>query len=167
MCSRFMRYGVFQKFFSPNILTCKSNHRILPSGHRKQIAHPHRVQVGRWLTWGVSGKNFRTFSSIFNFLSATANPTAVEVKLLLSDQRICGLSLDSGAHQHSATTCPWRTSMKLCIVLIFLSAISTKVRISSEDIPCASGVLRRRTDSETALFLAKIMNKNKMKARNG
>jgi hypothetical protein len=32
-----------------------------------------------------SGKNFRTSSSMLSLPSATANPTAVEVKLLLSE----------------------------------------------------------------------------------
>src|SRR5438132_8835231 len=37
-----------------------------------------------------SGKNFSTGSSTLSLPSATAKPTAVEVKLLLSEYRACG-----------------------------------------------------------------------------
>src|SRR2546423_489028 len=95
-----------------------------------------------------SGKNFRTGSSMLNLPSATARPTAVEVKLLLSECMTCGLSGASGFHQPSATTCPWRTSMKLCMVLTFWSAASTYARMSAEETPCSSGVLRGREQVE-------------------
>src|SRR5882672_511902 len=61
-----------------------------------------------------SGKNFSTWSSRLSFPSAIAMPTAVEVKLLLSEYRACGDSALYGAHHPSATTWPWRRSMKLC-----------------------------------------------------
>ncbi len=89
-----------------------------------------------------SGKNDTTVSSMLSFPSATASPTAVEVKLLLSDQRTCGVSGDSGSHHASATTCPWRSSMKLCIESTFRSAASMNARIACEETPCDSGVAR-------------------------
>ena len=61
----------------------------------------------------VSGKYFNTLSLTDNLPSACASPTAVEVKLLVSDHMMCGLSAVSGAHQLSATTFPFRTSIKL------------------------------------------------------
>ena len=66
----------------------------------------------------------------------------MEVKLLLSENMTCRFSADSGFHHPSATTWPCRTSMKLCMVVISLSAVSTNARIVSEETPCASGVLR-------------------------
>ena len=55
-----------------------------------------------------SGKNFITSSSTFNFPSALASPTAVEVKLLLNENIKCGSSAAYGAHQPSAITSPSR-----------------------------------------------------------
>src|SRR5262245_50099250 len=89
-----------------------------------------------------SGKNESTSSSRLNFPSSTARPTAVEVKLLLSECITCGVSADCGFHQPSATTWPWRTSMKLCIVVICLSAASTNARTAAEETPWDSGVAR-------------------------
>ena len=74
-----------------------------------------------------SGKNFSTSSSRLSFPSAMARPTAVEVKLLLSEYSEWGDAALYGAHHPSATTWPWRSSMKLCIESI-LSAASTKER---------------------------------------
>src|ERR1039457_4949727 len=51
-----------------------------------------------------SGKNFSTSSSTLNFPSATASPTAVEVKLLLNEYIECGVAAANGDHQPSATT---------------------------------------------------------------
>src|SRR6266487_228727 len=62
-----------------------------------------------------SGKNFSTSSSMLNLPSATARPTAVDVKLLLSEYNTCGVSAAYGVHHPSATTEPCRTSMKLFI----------------------------------------------------
>src|SRR5689334_21554244 len=87
------------------------------------------------------GKNFSTGSSRLNFPSAIASPTAVALKLLLSDISTCGLSGASGFHHPSAMTWPCRRTMKLCRVLI-LSAALTKSRTAREDTPCASGELR-------------------------
>ena len=89
-----------------------------------------------------SGKNFSTSSSRLSFPSAMASPTAVDVKLLLSEYSECGDSASYGAHQPSATTWPWRTSMKLFIESIFLSAASTNARTAADETPCASGSLR-------------------------
>src|SRR5262249_7182386 len=88
-----------------------------------------------------SGKNFSTGSSRLSLPSAIASPTAVELKLLLSECSTCGLSGASGFHHPSAITWPWRTSMKLCSVSI-LSTVKTKSRIACEEMPWVSGVLR-------------------------
>ena len=71
-----------------------------------------------------------------------ASPTAVEVKLLLSEYREWGESASYGDHQPSATTWPWRTSMKLFIDSMFLSAASTNARMAEDEMPCASGLPR-------------------------
>ena len=94
-----------------------------------------------------SGKNFSTGSSMPSFPSATARPTAVEVKLLLSEYRTCGWSAAAGCHQPSATPRPCRTSMKLCIASTPLSAASTNSRPPADETPCASGVLRGKSDA--------------------
>src|SRR5262245_44801511 len=60
-----------------------------------------------------SGKNLRTGSSTLSFPSAAASPTAVDVKLLLSENSEWRTSGPYGAHQPSVTTWPWRTRMKL------------------------------------------------------
>src|SRR5437868_14691388 len=78
------------------------------------------------------GKNFSTGSSRLSLPSETASPTAVEVKLLLSEYRECGASASYGAHQPSAATRPWRRSMKLFIESMFLSAASTNDRTAEE-----------------------------------
>jgi hypothetical protein len=53
-----------------------------------------------------SGKNFSTSSSRLSFPSEMASPTAVDVKLLLSEYKEWGASASYGDHQPSATTCP-------------------------------------------------------------
>src|SRR4051794_15371090 len=88
------------------------------------------------------GKNFSTGSSTENFPSATASPTAVDVKLLLSEYNTCGVRAPYGDHQPSATTRPWRTIMTLFIASIAESAALTKARTALDDIPSRSGVLR-------------------------
>src|SRR6185295_19496087 len=87
--------------------------------------------------WGgeASGKNFSTSSSRLNFPSESAIPTAVEVKLLLSDHRTWGDSALYGDHQPSATTWPWRSSMKLCSESMFLSAASTNASTADDGMP--------------------------------
>src|SRR5581483_11618927 len=91
-----------------------------------------------------SGKNLRTGSSMLSLPSATASPTAVDVKLLLSEYKACGDSALYGAHQHSATTWPCRRSMKLWRESICLSAAAMKAAIAAGETPCASGLLRGR-----------------------
>ncbi len=88
-----------------------------------------------------SGKNFSTGSSSFSLPSSIASPTAVALKLLLSDAKTCGLSAASGFHHPSPITCPCRTIMKLWSVLI-LSAASTNSQTACDEMPWASGVLR-------------------------
>src|SRR5262245_17800225 len=91
-----------------------------------------------------SGKNFNTLSSTLSLPSATARPTAVEVKLLLSEYSECRASRRYGAHQPSATTWPCRTSMKLCSESI-LSAASTNANTADDETPCVSGSLRGKS----------------------
>src|SRR5262249_19167570 len=88
--------------------------------------------------------NFSTGSSRRSFPSATAMPTAVAVKLLLSEYSAWGEAASYGAHHPSATTWPWRTSMKLFMESI-LSAASMNERTAPGETPCASGRLRGRS----------------------
>src|SRR5674476_1130550 len=60
------------------------------------------------------GKWSSTRSSADSRPSACANPTAVDVKLLLSEKSSCWRSRSYGAHQPSATTAPRTTTMRLC-----------------------------------------------------
>src|SRR5262245_46135909 len=101
------------------------------------------------------GKNFSTSSSRLNLPSSMASPTAVDVKLLLSEKREWGASALYGAHQPSATTWPWRTSMKLFINSIFVSAASTNDRRADEETPCASGLLRGKPPATAGATKAK------------
>src|SRR5262245_53632206 len=100
------------------------------------------------------GKNFSTGSSTLSFPSATASPTAVAVKLLLSEKREWRASAWYGAHQPSATTWPWRRSMKLCSESSFASAASTNERTAADETPCASGLLRGRSVAKQAELLS-------------
>jgi len=79
---------------------------------------------------------------MLNRPSETARPTAVDVKLLLSENITCFSLAAYGAHQPSATTCPCRTNMKLCNSSSFWPDSSINRRIAADDIPCSSGVLR-------------------------
>src|SRR5207244_11404660 len=97
-----------------------------------------------------SGKNLSTGSSTLSFPSATASPTAVLVKLLLSEYKACGVGGSYGDHQPSATTCPCRTSMMLCRESIVRSAASTNARTAAGETPCASGLLRGRSARRAA-----------------
>src|SRR5437899_4217716 len=106
---------------------------------RSLIRMAFRLTLGLAGAW--SGKNFSTGSLRLIFPSAIAIPTAVEVKLLLSEYSACGDSALYGAHHPSATTCPCRTSMKLFIESI-LSSASMHESTAAEETPCSSGVLR-------------------------
>src|SRR6185369_11293339 len=60
-------------------------------------------------------------------------------------------------HQPSATTDPCRISMKLFMVSIWRSAVSTKSRMAADEIPWRSGVLRgkeRELSTTTSCRLA-------------
>jgi hypothetical protein len=61
-----------------------------------------------------SGKCDTTVSSRPTRPSSSANPRAVEVKLLLSEYSNLVRSGVCGAHQPSATTCPCRSTIRLC-----------------------------------------------------
>ena len=93
---------------------CRTGGRNAPASRRFYIADGRRPSPTRIAIPQPAAARNSTFLRFAR--SATARPTAVEVKLLLRDQRTCGLSGASGFHQPSATTCPCRTSMKLCIV---------------------------------------------------
>src|SRR4029079_3509286 len=71
-----------------------------------------------------------------------------EVKLLLREKSMCGVWAAYGVHHPSATTCPWRTSMKLWNESIFLSAAFTTPSTAVLDTPCDSGVARGRSAAE-------------------
>jgi hypothetical protein len=62
---------------------------------------------------GYLGKKFQHGVVHREISSVTARPTAVEVKLLLKENNMWGLAA-YGAHQPSATTASWRSSIKLC-----------------------------------------------------
>src|SRR5688572_28970185 len=76
---------------------------------------------------------------MLSFLSFTASPTAVEVKLLLNENNECRVSAERGAHHPSAITCPCRTSMNACIASSLVSAPEMKSSNARDDTPCASG----------------------------
>ena len=79
-----------------------------------------------------SAKCEMTVSSRSSRPSACANAAAVEVKLLLSEYSNWGRPALYGAHQPSATTCPLRTSIRLCISMPgWLSRASRKPRIAA------------------------------------
>ena len=87
----------------------------VPGRHRQQVPHPHPPQVlvrrppaPRRRSGPAPGR--RPSSSP----SATANPTAVDVKLLLSEKSSCSRSGANGAAHPSATTDPCRTTMSEC-----------------------------------------------------
>ena len=89
---------------------------------------------------------------MLSFPSAIAKPTAVEVKLLLSEKSECGEEALYGDHHPSATTFPCRSSMKLFIESI-LSAASMNESTAEDEMPCDSSVLRgRSTARQRALF---------------
>src|SRR5258708_35471789 len=131
-----------QKSLHPRRVGRELHLDLMPAGHRQKVAHPHGLELVGSSAGAYSGKNLSTGSSTLNFPSATASPTAVELKLLLNECITCGLSAASGFHQPSAITCPCRTSMKLCIVWICRSAASPYARMAAEETPCASGTLR-------------------------
>ncbi|UUZ87334.1 hypothetical protein LJK88_18395 [Paenibacillus sp. P26] len=66
----------------------------------------------------------------------------MEVKLLLSENIMCGMSGPYGAHQASAATWPRRSSMKLCRPSPRASAASRKAVTEEEGMPAASGSVR-------------------------
>src|SRR6516165_1133675 len=93
----------------------------------------------------LSGNSFWkkeiTLSESFNFPSVTANPTAVEVKLLLVEYMVCLRSGRYGFHKVSAITFPCRISMKLWNSLLLLSRASRKLMIAEDETPSSSGIL--------------------------
>ncbi len=98
--------------------------------------------------------------------SVTAKPTAVEVKLLLVEYRVCLSSGRYGAHQPSAITFPWRSIIILWNSCLSAAAESRNVRRPADDTPSASGVLRGREAEAGLLFLQppdtiKRMNRKK------
>ena len=61
------------------------------------------------------GKKDASLSWILSRPSLCSRPMAVEVKLLLSENSMCGSFTAYGVHQPSATTWPWRRIMMLCM----------------------------------------------------
>src|SRR5437870_8570114 len=90
-----------------------------------------------------SGKCETTVSSRSSRPSAAAKAAAVEVNDLLSEYRRWGLSALKGRHQPSATTCPCRTSMMLCISMSGrASSASRNARTPAGSTCCSAGELR-------------------------
>ena len=110
------------------------------------IASRSRIRMPFWKSLpaaGVtSGKYFSTGSSMLNLPSAWARPTAVDVKLLVSENIWCGVSAANGVHQPSAITWPCRTTMTLFIVSTLASSASMNASRAGDDTPCDSGVAR-------------------------
>jgi hypothetical protein len=98
-----------------------------------------RTRICRRFADGCAGasleKNFSTSSSRPSFPSPTAMPTAVDVKLLLSEYITCGVRASYGLHHPSATTLPRRTSMKLFIASTLVSAACTNARTAADGMP--------------------------------
>src|SRR5579859_1085145 len=88
------------------------------------------------------GKNERIGSSNESPPSDIARPTAVEVKLLLTENIVWGRSDAYGFHQPSATIWPLRIRMKLWTPALLCSMASTNAWMEEEAIPWASRVLR-------------------------
>ena len=64
----------------------------VPGGHREQVPDPHRGQVVAPTAGASSGKVERPGGRRDSLPSATARPTAVEVKLLDSEKSSCSRS---------------------------------------------------------------------------
>ena len=140
MGPRLERDWMYEECLGPRFVGRAGRLALMPRGHAEQVADPHRLEVVARRRGASSGKNFNTSSSKWSFPSEMASPTAVDVKLLLSEYREWGASAWYGDHQPSATTRPWRRSMKLFIESMFLSAASTNESSADEETPCVSGL---------------------------
>src|SRR5829696_34983 len=93
-----------------------------------------------------SGKCDTTVSSRPTRPSSRANPSAVAVKLLLSEYSSLVRSAVWGAHHPSATTCPWRTTIRLCSsIAVSASTASTNASTAAGSTPWSAGALRGRS----------------------
>ena len=122
-----------------------------------------RFLVGVAGAW--SGNILTSVSSRLSFPSETASPTAVDVKLLLSEKRTCGSSAAYGAHHPSATTCPCRRIMTLCSASTLCSAPSMNPWIADAEIPCSSRVLRGSNAASSAALASALADANRDAAR--
>ena len=92
-----------------------------------------------------SGKNLSTSSSRLSFPSAMASPTAVEVKLLLSEYSECGASASIGrppALRHHVAVAHEHEAVHRVDVLV---GRLDEARTADDETPCASGLLRGRS----------------------
>src|ERR1700750_376314 len=90
------------------------------------------------------GKNEMTLSETFILFSLTANPIAVDVKVLLAEYKVCRSDGLYGSHHPSAITLPWRRIITLCNSFLLFSEALINFRMSADETPSASGVLRGR-----------------------
>src|ERR1041384_2327796 len=76
--------------------TSDQGHRAASRACPVFMRNRSRMRIAWRLAEGLggasSGKNFRTWSSRLSFPAAIAKPTAVEVKLLLSEYSMCGVA---------------------------------------------------------------------------
>ena len=68
-----------------------------------------------------------------------AKPMAIEVKLLLTEYMVCGMSGAYGSLQVSKATFLWRKIMMLCSSIWLRSKSSSSSDIAFEDTPTCSG----------------------------
>src|SRR5205807_9654064 len=88
------------------------------------------------------GKNEMILSESFILFSLTANPIAVDVNVLLAEYKVCRRDDLYGSHHPSAITFPWRRIMTLCNSFLLFSEALINFKMSADETPSASGVLR-------------------------
>jgi len=81
----------FTRFSFPGVREVADVLLVLSGGHREQVADAHRAEVRARVGGEVLGKKPTTRSSTDRRLG-DARPTAVDVKLLLSENSMCGSS---------------------------------------------------------------------------
>src|SRR5688572_23244673 len=101
--------GIERNSFTSGSLESNENFAMSSACWPVFIRSKSRTRIALRLSPGFagvsSGKNFNTGSSRLSLPSAMAKPTAVDVKLLLSEYIECGVWAANGDHHPSATTC--------------------------------------------------------------
>jgi hypothetical protein len=133
--------GCSRNAFTPILSGAVADSSWWPADMRSRSRTRIAFRLSTGSAGASSGKKSSTGSSRLSLPSAIARPTAVEVKLLLSEYSSWLVVLSYGDHQPSATTWPWRTSMKLWRPSIG-SSDSRKASTPGDETPCASGALR-------------------------